>query len=163
MTRSRSQHPQAGPHSSVAANRTSEAGFTLMEVLISLLVLVSGMVSVLALFTHSVQIHQQAVDDARTAMVAEAVLDRLRFEWEESGDPSALQTMTFEDETFRPYQVETDVASYGRDNEDAVAVTITLRWRRGAREPEVVFRSVLLRNGFAARVQAARAGRLETQ
>lgn len=143
-----------------AATRGAEAGFTLMEVLIAMLVLVTGMVSILALFTHAVTVHRQAVDDSRAAMVAEAVLDRVRMTWDESGDPATVQALTFEDAGFAPFAVETSIADYG-DSKDALAVSITLTWRLGNKEQLAEYHSVVLRDSFATLVAEARAGRTQ--
>ncbi len=140
--------------------RGAEAGFTLMEVVIAMLILVTGMVSVLALFTHAVGIHRAAVDDARTVMVAESVLDRLDFEWSESGSVGAVQAMTFEGPEVAPYAVSTSAQPIV-DGEDALAVTVTLEWRRGSKEQEAVFHAVLLRDESAVRLAEAKAARTE--
>ena len=84
-----------------------DGGFTLIEVLIAMLVLVSGMVSVLALFTHSVTIHRTAVDEARAATAIEMVLDRLQVAWDETGSEAALQATAFEDAQFAPFRIAT--------------------------------------------------------
>jgi len=141
--------------SSRPETRRDESGFTLIEVLIALLVLVSGMVSVIALFTHSVGVHRAAVDDARTALVAEQVLDRLRIEWDRSGNSGAVAAVDLSDETFRPFDVTAEVASID-GHADALAVTVKLAWARGAKEQEETFVSILLRDGFRARLAELR-------
>lgn len=149
--------PKRTQRAQTAARRPgSEAGFTLMEVVIAMLILVTGMVSILALFAHAVGIHRAAVDDARTAMVAESVLDRLDFEWSESGSVGGVQGMTFEGPEVAPYAVSTSATEVA-DSEDALAVTVTLTWRRGTKEQEAVFHSVLLRDESAARLAEAKA------
>ncbi len=130
---------------------TREAGFTLIEVLIALLVLVSGMVSVIALFTHSVGVHRGAVDDARSALVAEEVFDRMRVEWDGSGNSGSVTTLDYSDDAFRPFEVTTSVAPID-GSEDALAATVKLTWARGAKEQEETFVSILLRDGFAAKL-----------
>ena len=146
------------PIDGLPLDRQGEAGFTLMEVLIAMLVLVTGMVSILALFTHAVTIHRQAVDDSRAAMVAEAVFDRVRMTWDETGDPGAVQALVFDDPGFAPFQVETSAVAYGGAS-DSLAVSVTLTWRLGSKEQLAEFHSVVLRDPFAGLVAEARAGR----
>jgi len=129
-------------------------GFSLMEVLIALAVLVGGMVSVLALFTHAVAVHRYAVDDARAAMLAEEAIERVRLTWVETGDPAEAQALEFGTAEGGAYDVSVSASPYGVER--ALAVTVTVAWRRGSTERSATFRTVVTRDAFASRVRELR-------
>ena len=60
-----------GVHSGLAARR----GFTLIEILIALAILVIGMVGVMAVFAAAVDLHKRGVDQTSAALVAETILE----------------------------------------------------------------------------------------
>jgi type IV pilus modification protein PilV len=140
---------------------TGTSGFTMIEMLIALLVLVGGMVSVLALFSTSLSVHRSAVDDTRAALLAEEALDRIRVTWNETGDAAKVAALDLDDASLRPYRVEAEVEP-GDEGGATLAVQVRVSWTRGRSERTSRFESVLLRDAFGPGLQALRAGAAPT-
>jgi Tfp pilus assembly protein PilV len=58
--------------------RRNEAGFTLLEVMIAAVILVTGMVSLLGLFAMALSLHRKSLDTTNSALIAREILPTLK-------------------------------------------------------------------------------------
>lgn len=64
----------------IRSARERQAGFTLAEIVLAMLVVAVGVIGVFSLFPAGLQASRAAIDDSRTALLAEAILTDLRME-----------------------------------------------------------------------------------
>lgn len=120
--------------------RRSNAGFTLMEILLAIGILAVGITSVLFLFTMGVRSHQRARDRTRAALLGETVLNQIRADLAEGlpdhydldpGDATRILPITnathadFPDFT---YDVAFEKLYPGDSRGDFYKVRVTVRW-----------------------------------
>ncbi len=128
-----------------------EAGFTLMEMLVALGVLTTGMVSVLGLFAFALGIHKEAVDRTNSAasaeMVKSQVLSNLEARWSDGESyPEDIPTTPVPDLPGYEYQVEFTEAGEG----EWVAKIIVL-WGPKERRRRAEFPTIVLQRWDFAR------------
>jgi prepilin-type N-terminal cleavage/methylation domain-containing protein len=134
-------------------------GFTLIEMVVALGILLVGMVSVLALFTSAVSLHKAAIDQTEVSLVAEQVMLRIRGQIDAGRDPKAVaQSFTdwkdAEHPTYRVTAELVDVTNAAGEPEWVLAVHV--KYPAGNRENTETYRTVVVRDAFAAAVRKAR-------
>jgi prepilin-type N-terminal cleavage/methylation domain-containing protein len=133
--------------------RGKRGGFTLVELLVAMVVLVTGMASVLALFLSGVSIHKSALDGSNSALVAELALARVQAELAEGGAGERARGPW---EGFPGYEVEVTVTPLDGlpEGDVVVRVIVTYRTKDGLGSEEFV--TLLPVNDFLIRVEEAR-------
>ncbi len=131
---------------------TRQGGFSLIEILVALAILVIGMVGVIATFSSAVSLHQQGIDQTSAALVAETVLERMQAEAlagksaDELSTGSAGAYQFVSSERYPAYQKRI-VCEELNDQEFLLTVDVRLRPRhRAADDAETLtFRTILIR------------------
>ena len=142
FTEGRSSENEGGQ---VGKGDLSLTGFTLLEVMISLMILAVGLVSVFALFSSAVQAHRRGVRNAIVGFYAQAILAEL-----ESGiHPTSDTFQNLKNQTHSSfpdqynYDLEFKKTTDQKDN--AMVVIITIRWPHGRDFDSATFESVVLK------------------
>ena len=145
--------PAAGNRSSARKQR-SERGFTLLEILLAMTILVLGGVSVISLFAAAVSLQYDSVVNERKAMIlsdivseAQQVLNDHKPTMEAPNPPDIerKESTLFPDEF--EYKVEFQKSGYIPPGEGAIAL-ITMYYRDQDLEP---VRRILMKTIFAAK------------
>lgn len=139
------------PTSTRARRAHPEAGFTLMEMLVALGVLTTGMVSVLGLFAFALGIHKEAVDRTNSAAAAELikaqVLSELEARWSDGeSEPQSIPTTPVPELPGYEYRVDLTEAGDGE-----WVANIIILWGPSERRRRQEFPTVVLRRWDFAR------------
>ncbi len=145
----------------MTARASASGGFTLVEVLVAMTILTTGMLSILALFASSVAIHREALDAAHVERIVDATLAELRAEAETGRDPSGFAER--ESSAYPAYRVSAEVEPLEGVAGAAFAVRITVTFVRSGRDVQESVEAVVVKDDFAARVEAAAGGRSTTR
>ncbi len=131
---------------------TRRGGFSLIEILVALAILVIGMAGVIATFSSGISLHKQGIDQTSAALVAESVLERMQAaalagksaEELSTGSDGANQFVS--SERYPAYQKRI-ICEELNDREYLLTVDVRLRPRhRVPDEAETLtFRTILLR------------------
>jgi prepilin-type N-terminal cleavage/methylation domain-containing protein len=138
--------------------RKRESGFTLIEMVVALGILLIGMVSVLALFTTAVSLHKEAIDQTESSLLAEEVVSRVQGQLDSGRDPrNVAEGFAGWTDPSRPrYRVSVELADVSNASQEPEwLATVTVIYRQGTREHKETFRSVLVRDAYAALVRKA--------
>jgi len=124
--------------------RRRRAGFTLMEILISLGILVVGMTGIYGVYLSATQQHAQAVDRTNAAIAARGLLENARMAIATNpradlGKPLTGRVPGMEDYEYSMTFTRLD------DSGLRVLVELTLEWRRRGNPVKHRFRTVALR------------------
>jgi len=131
----------------------TDAGFTLVEVLVAMAILTTGMLSILALFASSVAIHREALDANHVERIVDDVVDALRAEAEAGRDPAGFAER--ESALMPAYTVAAVVEPVGPPSGGAYLVRVTVSFARHGRNTSETVEAVIAKDDFASRVRAA--------
>ncbi len=129
------------------------AGFSLIEILVAMVILVAGMVSVLALFTTGVSIHKSAIDGTHSALIAESSFALIRARFAE-GKIASIPRATHPD--YPGYDVQIDISEVDGMVGGEVLVKVSVFWRKGTGEGSEVFTALLPVQSFQESIRLAR-------
>jgi Tfp pilus assembly protein PilV len=119
--------------------RRRDGGFTLLEILIALLILVVSLVSVFALFGAASASHRRAVASQNSAQLAYSVLAEL----EQVPNPGSLPNMSGKtNPAFEGYTYDVAFKQVGLNEIEAV---VTIHWKRGGKDESEVYTTILLK------------------
>ena len=136
--------------------RAAERGFTLVEVLVAMAILTTGMLSILALFASSVAIHREALDANHVERIVDDVLSSMRAEAGAGVDPAGFVER---ESAFLPaYSVSATVEPIGVAAAGTYLVRVTVSFIRLGRKTSEVVDAVFVKDDFASRVRAASGG-----
>ncbi|HYG75918.1 MAG TPA: prepilin-type N-terminal cleavage/methylation domain-containing protein [Planctomycetota bacterium] len=81
--------------SALKQRATRARGMTLIEVMISFAILVTGLVSIFAILNAGFRSHKRAVNETEAAILADSVLSELRAEFARGNEPTSDRNGTF--------------------------------------------------------------------
>lgn len=120
-------------------NRNRSGGFTLLEILISLVILVISLVSVFALFGAASASHRRAVSAQNAAQLAYTVLAEL----EQVPNPGALANMAaLAHPAYEGYTYDVTFTQVGMNEIEAV---VTIHWKKVGKDQSEIYRTILLK------------------
>lgn len=137
------------PRSSTGTDRQrqkqSEGGFTLLEVLLSLAILVLGLSAILPLFAVGTTSHRRGIDQTMVSLIAPHISARLQERLYEM-NPQALTDQTYV-EFGRVYRYDAVFTPLdpGDSHRMAFIVRVTVRWSENASLHSESFSTILLR------------------
>ncbi|MBI1852650.1 MAG: prepilin-type N-terminal cleavage/methylation domain-containing protein [Planctomycetes bacterium] len=138
--------------------KRGDRGFTLIEMVVALGVLLVGMVSVLALFTTAISLHKEAIDQTESSLIAEQVMTRIRGQVDAGRDPKAVAQAfaDWKDPDHPNYRVTAELADvHNAAAEPEWLLSIHVRFQKGNRERQETYRTILVREAYAAAVRKA--------
>lgn len=116
--------------------RHKEAGFTLMEILMAMMVFILGSVSILALFVSSISNHKDALDNESVALLVESIISDLTLI---KGKP--LHSINNQQKkNFPDFMYDVHFRSLGYES---VFVEIKIKYKRNGKQREQKFTTVL--------------------
>ncbi|MBI2901927.1 MAG: prepilin-type N-terminal cleavage/methylation domain-containing protein [Planctomycetes bacterium] len=123
-------------------------GFTLLEVLISIVILVLGAVAILPLFAVGAQSHKRATDQVHTSLIAPRIAAMIQ-ENLTGTNPGDLKDAQFV-EYGREYRYDAQFARLPGTAGDpladaAFALRVTVKWRESGADHVETFETVVLR------------------
>lgn len=123
-----------------------EDGFTIIEVLIALGILVVGMLGIIALLAVATRSHTRAKHAVNATMIATSEIADARHKLSNSRAAlSSAATAKFQKHKLYPrYDYKVDVVPLDRDGRE-VYVRVTVRWKQRGRNVEEVFETIVLR------------------
>ncbi len=135
-------------------------GFSLLEMIVALAILVVGTSSALALFAVAAASHKRAVDYAVAAQAAQSIFPEIEQRWTLiRSRTKAGKVKDLPDPIPKPGESEPTVPGYPQyayriefsrldDEGDVVLAELTILWQRGGAAVSKKFRQVLLRQAF---------------
>ena len=132
------------------------SGFTLIECLAALTVLMIGLVSIFSLFLAGTATHKKGVDQTTAGVFAQKVLAELQARFtDEYVKELAKKTGSVRSTKFTvkdvtdpefpgPYRYDLALAAFD-NRRDTFAATLTVKWLEGGVQQSAVFETVLLR------------------
>jgi type II secretory pathway pseudopilin PulG len=129
----------------VTLSCSESGGFTLVEILVALFVMIIGISSAFALFASATAMHKRATDQTTVAMMAESILSEVENRLT-AGTP--IEAIARADATFSGYQdYRYDLELQPIDEEGCeVFVRLGIRWLKQGRERNQEFTTILLRH-----------------
>jgi type II secretory pathway pseudopilin PulG len=135
--------------------RSSHAGMTLLEVLLSIAILITGMVAIFALLSSGLASHRRAVAETEASMVASSTISELRGEFARGGLPRSDAKGAFNDSPdFPDYRINKQIIAldqgkrgagdYAGDREYFVRVEV--RWTQRGENKSVVVNTIIFSN-----------------
>ncbi|HKS16833.1 MAG TPA: prepilin-type N-terminal cleavage/methylation domain-containing protein [Planctomycetota bacterium] len=122
-----------------------EGGFTLLEVIISLAILVLGLSAILPLFAVGATSHKRGIDQTMVSLIAPHITARLQERLYEV-NPPALKDQEYAD-VGRSYKYDATFTPLDLSDKDRMAfiVRVTVRWSENAALHSESFSTILLR------------------
>ena len=135
---------RSGPE--VEAQESSrQGGFTLLEVLLSLAILVLGLSAILPLFAVGTRSHRRGIDQTMVSLIAPHITARLQERlYEQSPQPLKDQTYADLGRVYKYDAVFTPLDP-GDPHKIAFIVRVTVRWSENASLHSESFSTILLR------------------
>jgi len=120
-------------------------GFTLLEVIISLAILVLGLSAILPLFAVGTASHRRGMDQTKISLIAPHIAARLQERLYELNPPD-LKDQEYA-EFGRVYKYDVDFAPLDRGDKDRMAfiVRVRVRWSENSATQSESFSTILLR------------------
>jgi prepilin-type N-terminal cleavage/methylation domain-containing protein len=122
-----------------------ERGFTLLEVIISLAILVIGLSAILPLFAVGTTSHKRGIDQTMVSFIAPHITARLQERLYEM-NPPALKDQVYSD-LGRVYKYDAEFKPLDLADKDRMAfiVKVTVRWNENASPQSETFSTIMLR------------------
>ena len=135
--------------------RRGRRGMTLIEVLMSFAILITGLVSIFAMLNAGFANHKRAIHETEAAIAAESVLDNMRAEFAAGGLPRTDLKGSYNEYSDNPdYSYNRVVVplvpqrtgiNQGAANKEYF-VRVTVRWMQQGEDKTVVCDTIMLRN-----------------
>jgi len=123
----------------------SERGFTLVEILVALFVMLVGISSAFALFAAATALHKRATDQTSAAVIAESIFSQLQSELTAGVELSDIRKANLMPKGYEGYRHDIELVPIDPyENEIYVRLVITWLKRGTGREQE--FSTILLRH-----------------
>jgi Tfp pilus assembly protein PilV len=122
----------------VPASAGRRGGFTLLEILISLLILIVALVSIFALFGAASASHRRAVSSQNAAQLAYVILAEL----EQVPNPQTLNAIA--DGTHPDFDGYTYDITFTPVGANEIQADVRIKWKRGGQDLGETFRTILL-------------------
>jgi prepilin-type N-terminal cleavage/methylation domain-containing protein len=122
-----------------------EGGFTLLEIIISMAILVLGLSTILPLFAVGTTSHKRGIDQTMVSLIAPHITARLQERLYEM-NPQPLKDQEYA-EVGRVYKYDATFTPLDRDDALRMAfiVRVTVRWDENAAQHSETFSTILLR------------------
>jgi prepilin-type N-terminal cleavage/methylation domain-containing protein len=135
--------------------RSAQRGMTLLEVLLSIAILVTGMVAIFALLSSGLASHRRAVAETEASMVASSTISELRSEFARGSLPRSDAKDVFHDSPdFPDYRINKLIipldqprrSSADLSGDREYFVRVTVRWTQKGENKSVVVNTVIFSN-----------------
>ena len=124
---------------------SSESGFTLVEILVALFVMLVGLSSAFALFAAATAMHKRALDQSTSAVMAESILSEVESKLTSGIQISQITRMNAEFPTYDGYRYDLELVPMD-DNEDEIYVKLTIRYLKQGRDRSQHFSTIMIRH-----------------
>jgi len=124
--------------------RHSQAGFTLMEILIALGIFVIAASSIMSLFMVAASTHKRAIDNTRAGMLAESLLSELQADVKSGQVLRSIKGKKTRDYPGLTYDILAQRVN--PDDRYEAKVTIIIRWKREGKDRSQSFVTVIQAN-----------------
>jgi type II secretory pathway pseudopilin PulG len=123
----------------------AEEGFTLVEILVALFVMLVGISSAFALFAAATALHKRATDQTSAAVIAESVFSQIQSELTAGVELSDIRKADLMPKEYESYKYDLELVPVDvYENEIYVKLTVTWRKRGTGRKQE--FSTILIRH-----------------
>lgn len=125
--------------------QSASGGFTLVEILVALFVMLIGLSSAFALFAAATAMHKRALDQSTAAILADSIFSEVESKLTVGVEINKLARTGDTFPEFKGYSYDLELIPVD-DNEDEIFVKVTIRWRKQGRERNQVFSTILIRH-----------------
>jgi type II secretory pathway pseudopilin PulG len=122
-----------------------ESGFTLLEIIVALALMMIGIASAFALFAAGTALHKRSVDQTNTALIAEQVFSDLDSKLTTGIDIAKLQKKGASLPEFRDYTYDLHLIPIDKNGEE-LYVDLTVRWKTRGKIREQTFSTIRIRS-----------------
>ena len=140
------EHQLAEMHSTVPADpRETAGGFTLVEILVALFVMLVGISSAFALFAAATALHKRATDQTSAAVIAESIFSQVQSELTAGAELSDIRKGSYMPKGYEDYKYELELIAV--DNyENEIFVKLSVIWRKRGIGRKQEFSTILIRH-----------------
>ncbi|MFH1421493.1 MAG: prepilin-type N-terminal cleavage/methylation domain-containing protein [Planctomycetota bacterium] len=125
-------------------NKCGNSGFTLLEVIVALSIMMIGISSAFALFAAATALHKRSIDQTNSGLIAETVLSNLDLKLTTGIELSDLQIVNGALPEYPNYTYELILVPLDADERE-IYIDLAVKWKRGGKLCEQVFNSIRLR------------------
>lgn len=122
----------------------SNGGFTLIEILVALFVMLIGLSSAFALFAAATAMHKRATDQSMAAIMADSVFSEVESKLTSGVDISRIARLDAKFPKYEGYRYDLTLIPMD-ENEDEIYVRLAIRWSTQGKELSRVFSTILIR------------------
>jgi type II secretory pathway pseudopilin PulG len=125
--------------------KKTAGGFTLVEILVALFVMLVGISSAFALFAAATALHKRATDQTSAAVIAESIFSQVQSELTSGVELSDIRRGKYMPRGYENYKYELELVAVD-DYENEVFVKLTVVWRQKGMGRKQEFSTILIRH-----------------
>jgi len=122
----------------------SSGGFTLIEILVALFVMLIGLSSAFALFAAATAMHKRATDQSMAAIMADSIFSEVESRLTAGVDINRIARMDARFPKYEGYRYDLELIPLDA-NEDEIYARLSIRWNTQGKELSRVFSTILIR------------------
>jgi prepilin-type N-terminal cleavage/methylation domain-containing protein len=123
----------------------SNSGFTLIEILVALFVMLIGLSSAFTLFAAATAMHKRATDQSMVAIMADSIFSEVESKLTSGVELSRISRSDARFPRYEGYRYDLLLVPMD-DNEDEVYMRLSIRWKTQGKERSQVFSTILIRH-----------------
>ena len=133
------------PSTAPADTNKTTGGFTLVEILVALFVMLVGISSAFALFAAATALHKRATDQTSAAVIAESIFSQVQSELTAGVELSKIRKGNYMPKGYEEYKYDLEIVAVD-DYENEVFVKLTVIWRKRGMGRKQEFSTILIRH-----------------
>ncbi len=127
------------------ANPKQPKGFTLIEILVALFVLLIGLSSAFALFAAATAMHKRATDQSTAAIMSDSIFSQVESKLTAGVEITRIARTNADLPGYEGYKYDLELIPVD-ENENEIFVRLTILWRKQGRARSQVFSTILNRH-----------------
>jgi len=126
----------------------SSGGFTLVEILVALFVMLIGLSSVFALFAAATALHKRATDNSTAAILSDCIFSEVATQLTSGVQVEKIRKYNAAFPGYEGYKYDVELVAIDMEEEqnaNEFFIRLTIRWQKQGRERNQVFATIINR------------------